>query len=389
MAFALAASQPTQQQLVDYANAVAVVNNYAYAITNQTLPVLEYPPQNYGDFATKFAPAKGHALNWSTNLFVLMLQLPVTIQQQASNMFDMEATMIGAYLDALSADPTNSDAKNGLGQALTSLQKLIAQQVTAITTIETGLTQFSTDIYNDAEALTGIAQDATGDAGQDQTEIQNINTDIATLQSQIATAQTLLTVSEIGIGLSIFVGMVGAVVCFIPGAQGVGIGMIVAAVGGLAGSIAGTVVESKAITAMQNQIDSDQTRISGIGQDIILLNGVSAQFNSLYNANQAAQTALKSIETMWTNLDTEIELVKTELTDAAKDATSAQYGQLKTDFQDAQTAWTGVVAFAEALAGIDYKWQDASGNWHSYTDTAPSADASLVTQIPSNISAAA
>jgi hypothetical protein len=389
MAYALVSSQPTQQQLVDYANAVAVVNNYAYAITNQSLPVLDYPPDNYASFTTKFGPAKQHALNWSSNLFVEMLQLPQTIQQQAADLFNLEATMIGAYLDVLVADPSNADAKTGLGKSLTALQAVIGQQVTSIETIETGLTQFSTDIYSDAQILTGIAQDATADAGADQTQITKIQGDISTLQGQIATAQTLLTVSAIGIGLSIFVGCIGAVVCFIPGAQAIGIGMIVAAVGGTAASIAGTVIESEAIKSMQNQIDSDQQQITGLNQDIVLLNGVSTQFTNLYNANQAAQNALTTIKTMWTNLDSEIEAVKTDLADVANDATSAAYAQAQTDFGNAQTAWADVVAFAEALSGIDYKWQDAQGNWHSYTDNAPGLNASQVDQIPSNISAAA
>jgi hypothetical protein len=351
--------------------------------------VLEYPPDNYGSFATKFAPAKQHALNWSSNLFVLMLQLPQTIQQQTADMFNLESTMIGSYLDILVDDPTNATAKQGLAKALTALQSVIAAQVTSIETIESGLTQFSTDIYGDAQNLTGIAQDATDDSGADKTQITKINDDISTLQGQIATAQTLLTISAIGIGVSIFVGCIGAVVCFIPGAQGIGIGLIVAAVGGTAASIAGTVIESESIKAMQNQIDSDQNQITGLNQDIILLNGVSTQFTNLYNANQAAQNALTTIKTMWTNLDSEIEAVKTDLADTANDATSAAYSQAQTDFGNAQTAWADVVAFAEALSGIDYQWQDAQGNWHSYTDTAPSVDASQVVQIPSSISAAA
>ncbi len=384
----LVSAQPTKQQLADYANAVAVVNNYAYAITNQGLPVLQEPPSNYAEFTTKFAPAKQHALNWTDNIFVAMLQLPQTIQEQAADLFNLESTMIEAYLNILISDPGNATAKTGLQKALTTVQTLIQQQVQSIVTIETDLTAFSNDIYSDAEALTGIAQDATDDAGADQAQIVTINGDIQNLQNEIATAQVLLTVSEMGIGLSIFVGIIGAVVCVIPGAQLVGAGIVTAAVGGLAGSIAGTVIESKAITAMQAQITSDQSQISGLNQDIILLNGVSNQFTSLYNANLAAQTALTEIKSMWTSLDQTIGSVATELTDVGTDTTSAQYQQALTDFQAAEANWTDVVDFAKALAGIDYQWQDASGTWHSFTQSSPPADGSTVTQIPTAIGAA-
>ena len=343
------------------------------------------PATNYGTFATQFTPAKQHALNWTDNIFVSMLQLPVTIKQQAADLFNLESTMIEAYLNILIATPGNATAKNDLQSALNALQQVIAQQVTTVESIEAGLTQFASDIYTDAQTLTGIAQAATADSGSDQALITQINADIATLNQEIATAQLLLTVSEIGIGLSIFVGLVGAVVCFIPGAQGLGIGIVIAAVGGLAGSIAGTVIENKEIAAMQAQIDSDQSQISGLGQDIILLNGVSSQFNSLYDSNLAAQAALVTIKTQWTDLDRAIDEVKQDLADVARDTTSAQYQQALTDFQAAETNWASVVAFADALAGIDYQWQDPTGAWHSFTQSPPGTDSAQVNQIPSTI----
>src|ERR1044072_1178521 len=94
----LATTQPTTQQLADYANALIAVNSYAYAITNQQLPVLNSPPPDYAEFASAFAPAKQHALDWSTDIFVSMIQLPLTIMNQAANLFGTEETLITEYL---------------------------------------------------------------------------------------------------------------------------------------------------------------------------------------------------------------------------------------------------------------------------------------------------
>lgn len=381
----LMVNQPSKQQLLDYANAVAIVNNYAYAITNQSLPVLQFPPANYASFAQQFVPAKQHVLDWTDNIFVSMLQLPVTIKEQAADLFNMEDTMINAYLQALIQDPNSTVAKTGLATALSVLQSNIQTQVNSVTNIENQLVIFSTNIYNDAQALTGIAQAALADAKGDQTQIANINKDIQSLKDQIANAQYILTLAEIGIGLSIFVGLIGLVCCFIPGAQGVGVGLIIVAVGGEAASIAFTVIETKRIQAMQSQIDSDQTQIQGLNQDIVLLNGISAQFNALYTANQQTQTALTAVKSMWTSLALAIEEVKTDLTNVSNDNTSEQYQQALTDFQDAETNWNEVVTFADALAGINYQWQDAQGNWHSYTDQPPTGGNAQVSQIHSNI----
>ncbi|WP_158800452.1 HBL/NHE enterotoxin family protein [Pedobacter sp. L105] len=370
----LVATQPTPQQLTDYANALIVVNSYAYAITNQQLPVLNYPPTNYATFAADFAPAKQHALNWSTNIFVSIVQLPTTIVNQAANLFNMEELSITVYLQALIQDPTNTLAKQDLASALSIVQQIIQDQVASISSIQSQLVTFSSDIQTDAETLTQIASESLADAGTDQQAIVTLNANIVQLNSEISTAQTLLTVSEIGIGLSIFTGLIGAVCCTIPGAQTVGVGLIVIGVAGTAASVAGTVIETESIQAMQNEITSDQTQISGLNQDIIQLQGISTQFNQLYTANLQAQTALTTISEMWTLMDETINDVAAELTDVNNDVAAAQYQQALTDFQDAETSWNDVVAFASALAGINYSWQDAGGTWHMYGMQNPSTD---------------
>ncbi|MDB5267635.1 MAG: Non-hemolytic enterotoxin [Hymenobacter sp.] len=378
----LVASQPTPQQLVDYANAVITINSYAYAISNQSMPVLTYPPANYGAFTESFAPAKQHALNWTDNIFVLMTQLPVTVTQQAATLFNLEDTMIKAYLNILISDPGNAGAKAGLATSLQAVQAVIQNQVTSIVQIQSSLQTFTTNIVADATTLTTIAAQATTDSGDDSTKITTVQGDIRTLNADISTAQTLLTVAEIGMGVSIFVGLIGGVCCFIPGGQGIGAGLIVLAVAGEAASIAGTVILSRKIAAYQAEIESDQKEVTALNQDIILLNAVSSQFAALHTANVQAQAALNTISQMWTNLDQEIEAVKTELAAVGTDATGAQYQQALTDFQAAETSWADVVAFATALAGLKYNWQDASGTWHDYATASPSINAGNINVIP-------
>lgn len=370
----LVAFQPTKQQLADYVNAIAIVNNYAYGITNQKLPVLNYPPSNYAQFATDFVPAKQHALNWTTNTFPSMLQFPKTLKDQVSNLFNLEESMVEAYLNILIADPTNEKAKTGLASSLATLVQSITAQKATVETIEKSLADFITNIASDSETLAAIAKGALADAGDDKTTIQNLQDNINKLNDEISTAQTLLTVSEIGIGLSIFVALIGAVLLAVPGAQGAGVAIIVVGVGGTAASIAGTVIETERIKAMQAEISSDQNQISGLNKDIVVLNAVSTQFNNLYKASLNAAEALTTIKSMWDSLEEEIHTLSTELTDVNSDVSSANYQKALDDFQTAETNWTDVLDFAEALAGLDFKWQDSSGNWHSYGDTNPSID---------------
>jgi|GEM_PF-900237 len=377
----LATTQPTTQQLADYANALIAVNSYAYAITNQQLPVLNSPPPDYAEFASAFAPAKQHALDWSTDIFVSMIQLPLTIMNQAANLFGTEDTLITEYLKQLITDPNNASALQGVQEALSTTQKLIKNQLATVSTINTQLDQFLGNIQGDAATLNSIAGAALLDAGNDQAAIEQLKADIVSMNQQIATYQTVLTASEIGIPLSIFVGLIGGIVCTIPGAQGIGAGLIIAGVAGTGASIAGTVIASKNIRALQGAITAEKDQISSLNQDVIQLQAVSTQFAALLAASLQAQNALTTIQNMWTDMNTVVTSVSTELGVVANDMTSDDYLQALTDFGQAVDAWTDVINFAEGLATINYSWQDTSGNWHQYGSENPGSNNGYVNQI--------
>jgi TolA-binding protein len=386
---AIVAAAPTQQALLDYQNSCATVNQYAYAITNTSLPVLNQPPSNYGDFATEFAPAKAHCLDWTTGIFPTMLSFPGTIVNQAADLFNVEDTMASAWLDQLIANPNDANAKQGLSKALTVMQSIVSTQLTTAQGLLTSMNTFSTDISADATTLNTIAGQALAAAGADEQTIKNLNDDIASLKDQINTLNTLLTLSEIGIGLSIFVGLIGAVCCVIPGAQGIGVGLIVVAVAGEAASITGTVLLNKEIDAKNQAIQEDQQQITQLNQDIVALQAVNSQFQWLETANLATQQAIQTVIQMWQDLSDELTTVQTDLATVGTDATSEQYQQAQNDLTAAAAAWQDVVQFAQALAGVDYQWQDSSGNWHSYTSQPAGADQATVAMLPSNQTAAA
>ncbi|WP_298732854.1 hypothetical protein [uncultured Chitinophaga sp.] len=377
----LVTALPTSQQLADYANALIAVNSYAYAITNQQLPVLSSPPTDYAEFVTSFVPAKQHALDWSTDIFVSMVQLPATILNQAANLFGIEDVLINVYLEELIKDPNNTEAQQGLQKALSATQNLVQNQLNTVSLIQSQLSQFLSDIQVDYETLNQIAAAALADAGNDQAAIEQLKADIVSMNQQIATYQTVLTASEIGIPLSIFVGLIGAVVCTIPGAQGIGTGLILAGVAGTGASIAGTVIASKNIKALQGAITSEKEQISSLNQDVIQLQAVSAQFEALLDVSLQAQNALSTIRDMWTEMDNVITDVNNELNAVDQDVTADDYSQALSDFTQGAEAWTDVVNFAKGLASINYSWQDTSGNWHQYGTQNPGSNNGNVNQI--------
>jgi hypothetical protein len=385
---AIVAAAPTKQQLLDYQNACASVTLYAYSITATNLPVLKEPPTIYAEFAQEFTPAKAHCMEWSGGIFPLMLSFPQTIASQAADLFTVEDSMASSWLGILIDDPQNDRAKAGLQKALQAMQAVAHAQLATAEGLVASLQDFSSNITGDAKALDTLAHQALAAVQDDQQRISVLNGEITDLKNQISTLNKLLTLAEIGMGVSIFVGLIGVVCCSIPGAQVIGAGLIVVGVLGEAASITGTVLLNKEINGKNDNIQVDSKSISDLHQDVIALQGVNAQFKWLEQANVAAQNARRTAIQMWRALDVELTTLQQDLTTAGTAATAEQYQQAKNDLDAASAAWQEVVGYASALAGIDYKWQDKDGNWHSFTSEQPSVSGSTIAMLPSNRTAA-
>jgi acyl carrier protein phosphodiesterase len=372
--------QPTKQQLVDYLNALISVNNYAYAITNQQMPTLKSPPARYADFVDAFAPAQKTAIIWSNGIFVNAITIPNIIIQYA-DIFADEKLVIELNLQILISNGSNQQAKNNVSKALTDTIKIVTRAIIAVQNLEKRIEKFATNIQAEANTLSTMAASALEMVKEDKEKIQALNNEIQNLNDAIKSAQTLLTIAEIGVPISIFVGLIGAVVCVIPGGQVVGGVIITVAVAGVAASIAVGVVEYKKIKALQETIKTDYEQISVINQDVILLQAVSQQFNDLCEANAVAQKALSAIKLIWMNMLEMIQKVNSELIDVNAELTSSYYTDALNLFQQAAQDWNEVVTFATTLESLNYSWQDTSGNWHKYTDVAPDLDDSKIEMI--------
>ncbi|HEX8306114.1 MAG TPA: HBL/NHE enterotoxin family protein [Jatrophihabitans sp.] len=386
---AIVAATPTTEQLLEYQNACATVNSYAYAIANTALPVLNQPPADYGTFSTLFAPAKAHCVEWTSSIFPTMLSFPAILVSQASDLFNMEESMADAYLDVLIADPTNQDAKAGLEKALLTMQSIAQTQIDTAEGLLTSMNTFATDITADSAALNTIATESLADAATDEADIQALEAQIVTLKNEIKKLNKSLTAAEIGISVSLYVGLIGAVCCVIPGAELAGAGLIVIGVAGEAASITETVLLTQSIQAANASIQADQQQIEAYNQDVVELQSTNLQFQWLDEANAATQIAIQQVIAMWRDLDAELTAVMQELANSDYDATKEQYQAAQDDLNAAAAAWQEVVEFATALAGVSYNWQDADGNWHSYTSQPPGNSNATVAMLPSVVPAAA
>ena len=160
--------------------------------------------------------------------------------------------------------------------------------------------------------------------------------------------------SEIGIGVSIFIAIVGVVCLFVPGGQAAGIGLIALGVVGVGGSIAGTVILNKQINALNDVIQGERQQITQINQDINLLIQLNTQVQNLVTANDEATKAMKVVLDYWKTLDTELSTLITDLNDSTVKLDASQFQAVQTDLTEANTLWGEINTFAVALQQIKY-----------------------------------
>ncbi|WP_432052253.1 HBL/NHE enterotoxin family protein [Streptomyces xiamenensis] len=383
---AVVAAGEVKQDLADYFNASVEVNTYAYNVMNTSMPDLKRPPADYADFVAKFALARSHCLSWGQGTMGQIIDFPGEIVD-VDNLFEDEADDLSDALDALIKNPANEQAKDQLRESLKRMRSTIQRKAGTAEKLVATITRFRDDVKRDAADLATIADASLLDAKGDADTIRKVNREIEQLNDDIQTWRTIVTVAEIGMGVSIFIALIGITVCIIPGGVVPGGIIIGLAILGEAASIALTVIGTQHIQADNDAIQADRKEVEDLHQDIILLNVLSRQIKWLNEANEKAQSAFGKVAEIWQRLDDELKQLDADLAAVGADASSEQYQQAKNDLAHANAEWQEIVEFSGKLHAIDYKWQDESGVWHSISDNQPGADSGKKELLPASASA--
>src|SRR5262249_16141494 len=141
------------------------------------------------------------------------------------------------------------------------------------------LATFRTNVTSDNNALTQGQQGAAQEVALLQVDETKMNSDISTLQGEIAIWNQEIVESEIGIGVSIFVAVVG--IALAPATGGSSLVATGIGVAGLGGSIASTVVYSEKVKAAFDEIAADQAELTTDQQQVNALNGIINTFANL------------------------------------------------------------------------------------------------------------
>jgi hypothetical protein len=168
-------------------------------------------------------------------------------------------------------------------------------------------------VQADHDALAGSNDAIANLVSLESSEVTKFGDRIKLLHGEIDAWNKQIMDSQIGLGLSIFVAVVGCVVAAVPGGQAIGVGIIVAGGAGIAtsGAIWGTLQQK--VDSAESEIAQDQATEDALNIQITALNALHLIVANVVDKITAAQLALSDVAVFWTTFESTLDNVIKDL----------------------------------------------------------------------------
>ena len=343
----------TKSNLTDGFNSTMLITAYSHAMLNIVInPASSPPPAWFDTFNANLKTAQQHAQNWVDNLGP---QISSTVPQTIIDYGNTFSAATGDILNILqtSNDNPNADQEKQILALVEALLTQLGAQKKTILDLQTQLQAFASNIIQDNANMQDGQNSAENAIQADKETIQKIKDHISRLQVDMAKANAKATVSDIGIGVGIFVAIAGFALAVATGGAALPLVVGAVAVVGVGGAIASSVIFNDQASKDLEQINSLQGQLSDENKQVAALQSIVSSITSLVTENEAAQKAMTSVLTMWDTLEGKLQTVLKDLNTAEKD-TPGILQQL--DIQTSQKAWQQLVGFAtnmqDAASGL-------------------------------------
>jgi hypothetical protein len=344
--------EPLKQVLVDAFNANTAVMAYTNAIQLTDLTVLPgKPPSWWATLLNDFPTVKEHAGVWGNEIMADLHDIPKALVDY-STLFLERADEAISDAQTLQGNPGDSGALGDLTGKVSDMLTRLQQNKSSLGELTTKIDEFAANLTSDLDTLQKAVTSAEQSQGVDLATVNDLKTKVGELEAKIQTYTEQLEVAEIGIGVSIFIGVIG--IALIPVSGGASAVLIGVGVAGLGGSIAGTVVLHHDIEETQAEITQDQLTAEELTKQALALVGVAHSMQQLSEKAAAASTAVTAIEKACGDLADSLGAVVAELEKATTDETAANYVAVVSDLEAAKTDWATVKTDAEDMADIKY-----------------------------------
>jgi hypothetical protein len=370
---------PTNDELVDYINALLVINKYAYAISSQNLPTLVNPPQRYSDYIIQFLKAKNNPNKWTQTYFGLMVNVPKSIVNHADPF-----SALNNHLQRLIDNPSDTTAKSQLKNDFTTLEAVFNIENENIQSIATFLQNFNSTISSDANTLKSLSDNALKLVEQDKNVIISLNSAIESLKNRIAQDQHFITIDEIiGKTVGLFLDVIGIDCSEITEIMLKSIDKMINVTNfGTSDSIFSQLAASD-IEQAQREIKIISQGVADANRDVILLTNVSSQFTQLTEKCSVNYNALSRIMNMWNGMSKVVKSVLDELENKEwNDLKKKDYETAMADLKMIKAHWDNLVTTAKPLTDVTFTWQETNGSRQQYGVTNPELNNIKINVIP-------
>jgi hypothetical protein len=334
-----------QTQLTTTLNANTVITAYCHALQNAVVQPLDGQGSWYDTFNASLKIAQGHAQTWVNTLGpAVFATIPQTIINY-SNTFIPGTNDILQILSEIQGVPTPQQQQQ-INDLINAILVTLQDQQKTLTSTYTDLQGFMNTVQSDHTALLSGQNSAQNQVLIDQTQLAKIQAKINSIQQQIQSDSQKALISEIGLGVAIFVTIAAIALTVATGGIAAPIAIAVGVIG-IGAAIAGTVIFSKEVSKDFDDLYAEQKELTDEQAQVSALNGITTSINTLVQANEAATTALSDVLKTFSVLEQKLQSVVTDLKNAEAPNVPAIIESL--DLQAAQTAWGQLVTFAEGM----------------------------------------
>jgi hypothetical protein len=265
------------------------------------------------DLTTKLETAKLTADSWINDLCTrASATIPNHILDYGAT-YDAASDEILDLLDQAKKDNDDPKLKADAVDLITALRDSVSGYRAELDKVKADLDAYAKKVQADHDALAGSNDAIANLVSLESSEVTKFGDRIKLLHGEIDAWNKQIMDSQIGLGLSIFVAVVGCVVAAVPGGQAIGVGIIVAGGAGIAtsGAIWGTLQQK--VDSAESEIAQDQATEDALNIQITALNALHLIVANVVDKITAAQLALSDVAVFWTTFESTLDNVIKDL----------------------------------------------------------------------------
>lgn len=331
-----------KQKLVDYWNAVSIINANAFAITKTQLTAIddtEPVPAWWNTLSRNFQSCRDHAQVWIDTVYPSLTRVPQTIITY-NTYFNVTTTSIINAMKAFSGRTPTPSEQLAIQTKLNLLLTQLGRAKTEISGVRRDVKNFTDSFAADRIALTTGSASVMEALAADREKVAAINAMIADLKSEIKTLQIALGIADVVGGVVMGIAyMTGGIPGLIIGIVGVGL------------STAATWIILDKISDKNKAIDAHTAKLGLIARRTVSLNAIDASIQDLTANIDAINSCCEVVGKTWETYESDMSGLIARLT-AARDNDWTDILQKGMDLGAAQEAWKNLDTFARDLQKV-------------------------------------